>query len=53
MARSDNLYELPTDLPTPIDDGACDHLVGMRLPSMPLLSMVGLGVDLAKLAATL
>jgi len=25
-------FELPPDLPVPIDDGACDHLVGMEVP---------------------
>lgn len=28
-----NLTELPEDLPHPPDDGACDHLAGMALPS--------------------
>ena len=27
-----SVYELPPDLPVPQDDGACDHLVGRRLP---------------------
>jgi peroxiredoxin len=27
---------LPGDLPTPVDDGAADHLVGTRLPSIQL-----------------
>jgi peroxiredoxin len=27
-----SLYELPADLPVPVDDGACEHLVGRRLP---------------------
>jgi len=27
-----SLFELPPDLPVPVDDGACDHLVGRRLP---------------------
>lgn len=49
MARSDNLYELPKDLPVPVDDGACDHLLGMRLPSAPLRSTAGRPVDLASL----
>jgi peroxiredoxin len=49
MARSDNLYELPKDLPVPVDDGACDHLQGMRLPSLPLVSTAGCLVDLAAL----
>jgi peroxiredoxin len=52
MARTDNLYELPRDLPVPVDDGACDHLVGMRLPSVPLLSTAGRRVDLANLVGS-
>jgi peroxiredoxin len=50
MPRTDNLYELPHDLPTPVDDGACDHLAGMRLPSVPLLSTAGRLVDVSRLA---
>ncbi|NRB43088.1 MAG: peroxiredoxin [Pseudomonadales bacterium] len=30
------LDELPLDLPIPIDDGACDHLVGIHLPDLEL-----------------
>src|SRR6478672_3934754 len=33
-----NFFELPKDLPAPIDDGACDHLPGMALPSLALPS---------------
>ena len=31
-----NPYILPPDLPRPIDDGACDHLVGMTMPAITL-----------------
>ncbi len=48
MARSDNVYELPEDLPAPEDDGACDHLTGMTLPSVVLQSTSGERVDLSK-----
>ncbi len=37
------------DLPIPVDDGACDHLPGLWLPSVPLASTVGDAVDLAAL----
>ena len=47
MSRTDNLYELPPGLPVPRDDGACDHLMGLSLPSVPLASMGGRVVDLA------
>jgi peroxiredoxin len=50
MPRTDNLYELPHDLPAPVDDGACDHLAGMRLPSIPLISTAGRLVDVSRLA---
>jgi peroxiredoxin len=50
MPRSDNLYELPKNLPVPVDDGACAHLADLRLPSLPLLSTAGRRVDLARLA---
>jgi peroxiredoxin len=49
MARSDNLYELPQELPVPVDDGACDHLPGMALPALPLPATDGRTVDLAAL----
>jgi len=50
MPRSDNVYELPADLPVPVDDGACAHLAGMRLPSAPLVATGGRIIDLAALA---
>jgi len=49
MARSDNLHELPKDLPVPQDDGACDHLQGMKLPAVALLATGGRKVDLSSL----
>jgi peroxiredoxin len=49
MPRTDNLYELPHDLPVPVDDGACAHLVGLSLPSVPLRSTAGRMVDLSSL----
>ncbi|MGH8633802.1 MAG: peroxiredoxin [Burkholderiales bacterium] len=50
--RSDNVYELPKDLPVPQDDGACDHLTGMKLPAIALRSTRGRVVDLALLGGT-
>lgn len=41
--------DLPADLPVPQDDGACDHLVGRRLPSLRLPATTGGSVDLAAL----
>jgi len=49
MARSDDLYSLPGDLPEPVDDGACAHLPGMRVPSAPLASTGGGLIDLSML----
>jgi peroxiredoxin len=34
--RHDDINVLPANLPVPLDDGACDHLVGMAIPSIPL-----------------
>ena len=51
MARQDNIYQLPKDLPIPIDDGACNHLPGMQLPSVLLMSTRGRVVDLAKISS--
>lgn len=39
--------ELPDNLPIPVDDGACDHLPGMALPSIPLRATTGERVDLS------
>jgi len=44
-----NPLELPENLPIPIDDGACDHLTGLHLPSVALMSTSGRVVDLAGL----
>ena len=52
MARSDNLHELPKDLPVPQDDGACDHLKGMKLPAVVLQATGGRKVDLSSLKGT-
>jgi len=46
MTRSDNLHELPTDLPVPIDDGACRHLLGMAVAPCVLPSTGGRRVSL-------
>ncbi|MEW5975066.1 MAG: peroxiredoxin [Acidobacteriota bacterium] len=44
----DDLYSLPTDLPVPQDDGACDHLRGAILPPLALPATSGTTVDLSK-----
>ena len=49
VPRTDNLYDLPKDLPVPQDDGACAHLIGMRVPPIALPATSGSTVDLAAL----
>ena len=48
-----NLNQLPTDLPVPQDDGACNHLVGMTLPNVALLATDGSMVNLSQLPGRL
>jgi peroxiredoxin len=45
-----SVYQLPGDLPVPVDDGACAHLEGMAVPAVELESTLG-PVDLADFAA--
>ena len=52
MDSQENIYEIPQGLPEPQDDGACDHLPGMQLPSVSLMSTVGESVDLSTLPGT-
>ena len=42
---------LPPDLPAPLDDGAAEHLPGLRLPSLALPATRGGEVDPAAVAA--
>jgi peroxiredoxin len=49
VAHTENLYELPEGIPAPVDDGACDHLPGMKFPPATLLSTSGETVDLSGL----
>ena len=44
-------HVLPPNLPAPVDDGACDHLPGSRVPSVRLASTAGRWVDVADIAA--
>ncbi len=45
-----SVHSLPSGLPVPVDDGACDHLTGLAVPSLTLDSSQG-PVDMAELAA--
>lgn len=40
---------LPPDLPVPVDDGACDHLLGTCLPSLELAATDGRRINLSEL----
>ena len=42
-----SLEKLPGELPIPVDDGACDHLLGQPLPSIALPSTNGRDIELA------
>ncbi|KAG5715756.1 hypothetical protein E4T56_gene14247, partial [Termitomyces sp. T112] len=43
--------DLPLNLPVPVDDGACDHLVGTSLPPIILPSTAaGAPVDVSSLS---
>jgi peroxiredoxin len=41
-----NLTKLPENLPVPVDDGAADHLVGLKLPKIRLQSTRGKPLDI-------
>lgn len=43
------LDQLPPDLPRPVDDGACNHLKGLRLPSLSLPGTDGKNYNLSAL----
>jgi peroxiredoxin len=47
-----SIYQLPSDLPAPVDDGSTVHLVGLEVPELQLESSQGL-VDLGELGAEL
>ncbi len=51
VAKPRDLMQLPTDLPVPENDGACDHLTGIAVPSIALPSTAGDIVNLAETAA--
>lgn len=47
-----DLFKVPDNLPTPVDDGACDHLQGSHLPSVSLAATSGAAVNLGSLSGT-
>ena len=50
--KGTDVHEVPEGLPEAEDDGACDHLLGMRLPRLSLASTSGGRIDLSTLAGT-
>lgn len=44
-----DLTVLPANLPVPEDDGACNHLEGMRFPSMSLIATSGNKIDIGSI----
>ena len=49
MTDPRKLLDLPAGLPIPVDDGACDHLPGMRLPALMMPATDDSVVDLSTL----
>ncbi len=45
-----DVSNLPTELPSPEDDGACNHLLGLELPQLSLESTSGQFLSLTDLA---
>ena len=52
MTRSDNINEIPPDVPVPEDDGACDHLEGLILPRVTLPTTAGSTITFAEIPGT-
>ena len=50
MTRRDDIFELPADLPVPVDDGLARHLPGAGLAPVPLPATTGGEVDLSAVA---
>lgn len=50
---SENLLNLPDNLPIPIDDGACSHLLNTRIPSINVETTQHLTINLAELSGWL
>lgn len=50
MPEDNDISALPEDLPEPADDGAADHLPGLKLPPIALRSTAGEKIDLSTLS---
>lgn len=46
----DERFQLPDNLPIPVDDGACSHLLGLQFSSITLAATDGTTVDLSLLS---
>jgi peroxiredoxin len=44
-----NYLELPDDLPVPVNDGECDHLLGMDIPDLSLPSTDGCDINIGSI----
>ena len=45
-AGQEDYAKFPPNLPVPMDDGACDHLLYLHVPAIPLNATVGGTVSL-------
>jgi peroxiredoxin len=46
---STDFFQLPKDLPVPIDDGAAAHLPGLKLPNVSIVSTNGANINIREL----
>ena len=46
--KDSDLTAVPANLPCPEDDGACNHLRGLKMPDIPLPSTDGRDVSLSE-----
>lgn len=49
ISTAHNPLDLPNDLPAPIDDGACNHLCDLDIPSITLKTTDNTLIDISKL----
>ena len=48
--KKNDLYNIPSDLPVPVDDGAARHLRGMQVPAITLVSTANRRINMAEQA---
>lgn len=49
ISTAHNPLDLPNNLPAPIDDGACNHLLGLEIPAITLKTTDNTSIDISKL----